>query len=82
MYYPWNIGGLSTYPAIDIIGDTFVEITSGMDTGVSLKVKLPAGLVAAGIVASGLVVAGIAGSVPRLGIYGLISSSYLMQNNP
>ena len=56
---------ISTYPVVDDIGDTFVEITSAMDTGVSLIVKLPAGLVAAGLVAAGLVVAG---SVPRLGI--------------
>ena len=56
---------ISTYPVVDDIGDTFVEITSGMDTGVSLIVKLPAGLVAAGLVAAGLVVAK---SVPRLGI--------------
>ena len=42
--------GHSTYPVVDNIGDTFVKITSRVDTGVSLKVKLPAGLVAAGLV--------------------------------
>lgn len=73
-------GNTSTYT---VAGDTtFVEITSGMDSGELLKVKLPAGLVASGLlVAPGrLTVAGLGESVPR--IYGLISSSYLLQNDP